>query len=47
MAKTDRAAFHQVLREAEDEMNTLFGQLATDIGQTVMQGAGPGWDCAG
>ena len=41
MAKTDRAAFRGVLRGAEDEMNVLFGQLATDIGQRVIRAQGP------
>ena len=41
MAKTDRAAFTGILRTAEDEMTSMFGQLATDIGQVVLQAAGP------
>lgn len=41
MAKTDRAAFLQVLREAEGEMTTIFGQLATELGQLVLKAQGP------
>ena len=41
MAKTDRAAFKRALRDAEDQMTALFGQLATDIGQMVMRAQGP------
>ena len=41
MAKTDRAAFHQVLRTAEDEMNAMFGELATEISNVVLRAQGP------
>lgn len=40
MATTDKARFQAILRDAETEMDTLFGQLATEIGQIVLNAAG-------
>jgi hypothetical protein len=41
MAKTDLAAFRGVLRDAEGQMDVIFARLARQIGQVVMQAAGP------
>lgn len=40
MATTDKARGRAILREAEQGMDTLFGQLATEIGQIVLAAAG-------
>ena len=37
---TDKARFERILADAEREMDTLFGQLATEIGQIVLGAAG-------
>ena len=41
MAKTDRAAFLGELSRAENQMTTIFDQLAKDVGQVVLRAAGP------
>jgi hypothetical protein len=40
MATTDKARFNRVLKDAEGEMDRLFGQMAREIGQVVMREAG-------
>lgn len=41
MARTDKAAFAAIHREAEEMMDTLFQQLAADVGNLVLRAQGP------